>query len=66
MLAHLHTTVGNAQAIVFDKHDRLHVSTRSKTVEVFDVDGKKLTQRTYIELNVGDGLFLDDHNNPDN
>ena len=61
--ARFHTTIGNAQAIAFDKHDHLHVSSRSKTIEVFNMGGKKLSQRTYIELNVGDGLFLDDHDN---
>ena len=58
-----HTAIGDARGLAFDRHNHLHVSSKSNTIEVFDFEGKKLSQRTYMELNVGDGLTIDDHDN---
>ena len=46
--------------MAFDSNDQLHVALwNSKTVERYDIEGNKLGQRVYEELNVPDGLAID-------
>ena len=60
---HFDVTTNDGRGLAFDKDGRLHVSTYGPTVEMFTSNGHKISQRTYSELELGDGLVIDSDRN---
>ena len=60
---HFDVTTNDGRGLAFDKDGRLHISTYGPTVEVFTSNGHKISQRTYSQLELGDGLVIDSHGN---
>lgn len=57
-------TGGSPRGMAFDSKNQLHVVLwKTKTVETYNANGKKLGQRIYQELNQPDGLVIDYYDN---
>ena len=52
-------TAGEARGLAFDPRGYLHVTTGSNVVETFTFKGSKKEQKSYPELQVGEGILID-------